>query len=162
MAPLAGPSADRSCHLRCLPARAPKPVCGLGRCCEFPRQPSLSGARLEPAPLDVDHAPGPLHSADVDDARAGLPAVGHEPLRVSPDESPPAHRECGRLLLRSPSDPDTGSAQSLRTRSRARCIGGAFPPPSPDPSPSLGELSVGVTAARSAFSAPLSLVAPPV
>src|SRR2546422_10007492 len=110
---LASPSADRSCHLRCLPARAPKPVCGLGRCCEFPRQPSLSGARLDTPPLDVDHAPGPLHSADVDEPRPGLSAVGHEPLRVSSDKPPPAHRECGGLLLRSPSAPDTGSAHFL-------------------------------------------------
>src|SRR2546422_3381047 len=33
---------------------------------------------------------GPLHSADLDDPRPGLPALGHESRRVSSDQSPPA------------------------------------------------------------------------
>src|SRR2546426_7515712 len=35
---------------------------------------------------------GPLHSADLDDPRPGLPALGHESRRVSSDQSPPARR----------------------------------------------------------------------
>src|SRR5438445_13565280 len=53
----------------------------------FLDNPHYSGARLDPPPLDVDHAPGPLHPAHVDDPRPGLPAVGHESRRVSSDES---------------------------------------------------------------------------
>src|SRR5881397_4071388 len=87
---LAGPGADRCRHLRHVPASAPQPVCELGRRQEFPREPALPRAWLDPAQLDVDHAPGPLHSADVDDLRLGLPALGHEPPRLPPDQSPSA------------------------------------------------------------------------
>src|SRR5438094_4480852 len=110
---LADPSADCPCHFRCFLASAAKPISALGRSQKLLRQPSLSGARLDAPPVDVDHAPGSLHSSDVDDPRPGLRALGHEPPRLPSDQSPPARRECGRLLLRSPSDPDTGPAKSL-------------------------------------------------
>src|SRR3989441_12623898 len=143
MAPLAGPIADCSCHLRCLPPRAAEPVRQLGRSREFPRQPSLSGARLEPPPLDVDDAQGPLHSAHVDDLRPGLPAVGHESRRVSSDEPPPARRQCGGLLLPSPSDPDTGSTRSSGTRSRGPCCCRVCRPRVRNPSPARGIRCLG-------------------
>src|SRR6059058_4085465 len=111
---LACPVADRCRHLRRVPASAPQPVCELGRRQEFPREPALPGAWLDPPPLDVENnAAGSLHSAEVDDLRVGLPALGHEPPRLPPDQSPPARRECGGLLLHNPSAPDTGSARSI-------------------------------------------------
>src|SRR2546426_1637777 len=114
---LLAPSADCPCHLRCVRAHAAKPVSALGRSQKLLGQPPLSRARLDTAPLDVDHAHGPLHSSDVDDPRPGLPALGHEPPRLPSDRSPPARRECGGLLLHSPTAPGTGSARSLGTRS---------------------------------------------
>src|SRR2546426_6357670 len=42
-------------------------------------------------------------------------SLGHEPLRVSSDESSPARRQRGGLLLRRPSHPDTGSRSEEHT-----------------------------------------------
>src|SRR5439155_21885892 len=87
---------------RRLPARAAEPYSEQGRWQILLRQQSLSGSQLATTVLDVDHAPGPLPSPPVDDARHGLPALGHESRGVSSDQPPPARHERGRLLLLSP------------------------------------------------------------